>query len=111
MALQQCDGSEEDDFVELRPGRPIEATPLPKVARAEGPTATPPPIAPDCWHSMRPGARNVSISALIQGQLGRSPGGATGLASGCDARRSDTGSAKARSIARSNKCRLMEKPG
>ena len=70
-ALQQCDGSEEDDFVELRPGRPIEATPLPKVARAEGPTATPSPDRPRLLAiPMRPGARNVSISALIQANSG-----------------------------------------
>ena len=70
QSLNWVDGLEEsddDDIVELRPGRPIEATPLPKVAKTEEQTAEPSPRPARLLAiPMRPGARNVSISALLQ---------------------------------------------
>ncbi|PZR88479.1 MAG: conjugal transfer protein TraG [Stutzerimonas stutzeri] len=66
-APKRLDESDDDDIVELRPGHPIEATPLPKVAKTEEQTAEPSPRPARLLAiPMRPGARNVSISALLQ---------------------------------------------
>lgn len=60
-----------DDIVELRPGRPTEAAKLPKVAKAEERTTEPSP-SPQRLLALpiRPGARNVSISALLRANSG-----------------------------------------
>ena len=61
------DESDDQDIVELRPGRPIEATPLPKVTKTEGQKEEPSPSRPRLLAiPMRAGARNVSISALLR---------------------------------------------
>ena len=69
---ERLDESDDDEIVELRPGPPTEAAPLPKVANSGERTKEPSPSPSRLLAlPMRPGARNVSISALIQANADR----------------------------------------